>query len=172
MSVTCDKTDHHDITEILLKVALNTINQPAWKKYKQITCDSFFLYYFLNNRMRDLRQNNYFIASFIALWSINYSSLNCVNLKITKIMKTLAYSIVWKLLKILLYLISKDISFSLTSSHVFFAYISISVLSRGETSVDTVDVFFLCANHKAKDKFMWQNGHRPNTKDLYNRFMS
>ena len=25
-----DKTDRHDITEILLKVALNTINQPTW----------------------------------------------------------------------------------------------------------------------------------------------
>jgi hypothetical protein len=24
-----NKTDHHDITEILLKVALNTINQPT-----------------------------------------------------------------------------------------------------------------------------------------------
>jgi len=29
-----NKTDHHDITEILLKLALNTINQPKQNKTK------------------------------------------------------------------------------------------------------------------------------------------
>jgi hypothetical protein len=29
-----NKIDHHDITEILLKVALNTINQPIYVKGK------------------------------------------------------------------------------------------------------------------------------------------
>jgi len=28
-----NKTDHHDITQILLKVALNTINQPASQSF-------------------------------------------------------------------------------------------------------------------------------------------
>ena len=38
-----NKTDRHDITEILLKVALNTINQIKPKqhnKYNNILCDS------------------------------------------------------------------------------------------------------------------------------------
>ena len=39
-------------------------------------------------------------------------------------------------------------------SHFLLAYTSL--LLRGKTSVDIVDVFFLCAHHKAKDKCMWQ----------------
>jgi hypothetical protein len=36
-----NKTDHHDITEILLKVALNTINQtkPHVSKMSTLTCN-------------------------------------------------------------------------------------------------------------------------------------
>ena len=38
-----NKTDHHDITEILLKVALNTINQPTHFKYMpEITVNSWW----------------------------------------------------------------------------------------------------------------------------------
>ena len=33
-----NKTDHHDITEILLKVMLNTINQPPSKVFSEIIC--------------------------------------------------------------------------------------------------------------------------------------
>ena len=33
-----NKTDHHDITEILLKVVLNTINQPPSKVFSEIIC--------------------------------------------------------------------------------------------------------------------------------------
>ena len=33
-----NKTDHHDITEILVKVVLNTINQPPSKVFSEIIC--------------------------------------------------------------------------------------------------------------------------------------
>jgi hypothetical protein len=35
-----NKTDHHDITEILLKVALNTINQPNQQEFDNSDCSS------------------------------------------------------------------------------------------------------------------------------------
>jgi hypothetical protein len=36
-----NKTDHHDITEILLKVALNTINQTINRLHKKYECLNF-----------------------------------------------------------------------------------------------------------------------------------
>ena len=70
-----------------------------------------------------------------------------------------------KTIEILLYLMSKDILSPLYQ--VIFVGLYISIVEGGGESVDTVDVFFLCAHHKAKDKFVWQNGQRPNTTELY-----
>ena len=58
---TTNKTDRHDITEILLKVALNTINQPylaiQWNMYAKYKTKSFLLQ-FINGKSMSCYLNN------------------------------------------------------------------------------------------------------------------
>jgi hypothetical protein len=43
-----NKTDRHDTTEILLKVALNTINQDGWQKLTNVVKEQNYVIFVLN----------------------------------------------------------------------------------------------------------------------------
>jgi hypothetical protein len=54
-----NKTHHHDITEILLKVALNTINQPKPLIFRTGTLSTIYKYHTEMREVRDNRNNDF-----------------------------------------------------------------------------------------------------------------